>query len=976
MNETRTNCTDRRQSSVTCVCLALFCSLCLVSASAWAVEPADLVIVNAKVVTIDNDRPRANAIAVSGEWIVQVGTDEEIKPYIAPDKTRVIDALGRRVIPGLNDAHTHVLSGGHSLLNLDFRNLSDVRTIQKMVKDRADQAKAGELIRGRSWDHELFADKAWPTKAMLDAAAPDNPVVLSRVDGHSVWVNSLVLKASNITRNTPDPPSGTIVRDPRTGEPTGILKEKAQGLIKVGESLSSKDRFARNCRAFEEALALARQKGVTSLQDMTWGDIKVLEKFEAEKRLTARITFGVPLTDDPKRLNRYDQLRKKFPATNDWIRLGLLKDFIDGTLGSGTALMFEPFQDDPSTAGLPQMPYETLERRVLAADKMGFQVGIHAIGTRANHWILNAYDKAAQVHGKRDRRFRSEHAQILTDRDIPRFGNSGVIASMQPTHCITDKRFAEKRIGLERCEGAYAWQRLLDTQAHIAFGTDWPVEPLDPLEGLYAAVTRKDRAGEPGDGWFSDQRLSMEKAIELYTVGSAYAEFMEDRKGRVKPGYLADLVMFDRDLLSLPADQIMQAKVDYTIVGGKVVFQRKGQPMSESQILARAKRIHQKALTVDSHVDIPGKTYATAKLDPGIDHPRLKCDLVKMAKGGLDAVFLAVYVGQRSELNARGYAWAREKASSSFDAIHRLTETMYPERCALARSAEEVEQIVKAGKKAIIIGMENGYPIGEDLTQMDYYYDLGARYVTLSHIGNNQICDSSSTEKPLHNGLSEFGKRLITRMNRSGIMCDASHISAKSFYDVLEASQAPIIVSHSGCAALCDHDRNLTDEQLHALKKNGGVIQIVALGHYLKKETPEREKAMQALRETLGIPSWEQRQQMSDAQRAELEPKIEEYIRRRREISERMPIATITDFVNHIDHAVKVAGIDHVGIGTDFDGGGGIPGLNDHSDLLNVTVELVRRGYSDPDIVKILGGNFMRVWRQVEAFAGTETPSM
>ena len=552
--------------------LILF-SVLFFTASVWALEPADLVVINAKVVTIDRACARADAIAMAGEWIVRVGTDEEVRPYIEQGKTQVIDAQGRLVVPGFNDTHVHVLSGGRSLLNLDFRNLSDIKTIQQMVKDRVARVKPGELIRGRSWDHELFPDKAWPTREALDEVAPHNPVILSRVDGHSAWVNSLVLKQSNITRDTPDQAGGTIVRDPNTGEPTGILKETAQGLVRVGESLTSEDRYTRDCEALDKALSLARQKGVTSLQDMTWGDLRSLETFKNAGRLSARITFGVTLTDNSQRLQAYDRLRKKYPAENNWIRFGLLKGFIDGTLGSGTALMFEPFEDDPSTAGLPQMSYEELERRVLAADKMGFQIGIHAIGTKANHWILNAYDRAVQVHGRRERRFRSEHAQILTDRDIPRFGRSGVIASMQPTHCITDKRFAEKRIGHERCRGAYAWQRLLDTKARMAFGTDWPVEPLDPLEGLYGAVTRKDRAGEPGDGWFPDQKLSMEKAIELYTLGSAYAEFTEDRKGRIKKGYLADLVIFDRDLLTIPSEQIMKAQVVYTIVGGKVIYE-------------------------------------------------------------------------------------------------------------------------------------------------------------------------------------------------------------------------------------------------------------------------------------------------------------------------------------------------------------------------------------------------------------------
>lgn len=541
---------------------------------ALAIEPADLVILNARIVTIDSARPRAQAVAVKGEWIVRVGTTETIRPYISKGSTLVIDARGRLVVPGFNDAHVHVIQGGHSLLNLDFRNITDINVIQHRVRQRVAQVKPGELIRGRAWDHELFLNKAWPTREILDEVAPANPVILSRVDGHSVWVNSLVLQASNITRDTPDPPGGTIVRAPGTGDPTGILKERAQGLIKVWESVTPADRLLRDGEALALALALARKLGVTSMQDMTWSDLRSLERIQEAGHLTARITFGKSLTDQPERLQAYEALRRTYAPDNNWIRFGILKAFIDGTLGSGTALMFEPFTDDPSTSGLPQMSYEVMERRVLAADKLGFQVGIHAIGTRANHWVLNAYDRARQLHGSRDRRFRSEHAQILTDGDIPRFKRGAVIASMQPTHCITDKRFAEKRIGRDRCRGAYAWQRLLDTEARLAFGTDWPVEPLDPLEGLYAAVTRKDRVGEPGDGWFPDQKLSMEKAIELYTLGSAYAEFMDERKGRIKQGYLADVVMLDRNLLTVLPDQIMKTRVEYTIVGGKVVYER------------------------------------------------------------------------------------------------------------------------------------------------------------------------------------------------------------------------------------------------------------------------------------------------------------------------------------------------------------------------------------------------------------------
>jgi len=446
-----------------------------------------------------------------------------------------------------------------------------------MVAERVKESKPGELIRGGGWEHETFPDKKWPTKEILDEVAPNNPVMLSRADGHSVWVNSYVIKMSGITKDTPDPPNGTIVKDPVTGEPTGIFKEGAQGLLKARSSvrLTPEEIAARSDRALELALEAARKTGVTSIQQLN-GGYEQFQRFKDEGRLTLRVTFNMALPDNEERLKNLDELRQRFPQKDNWIRFGYLKAFMDGTLGSGTALMFEPFDDDPNTSGLPMMPYEEIERKVLAADAMGFQIGIHAIGTKANNWILNAYEKAQQVNGKRDSRHRSEHAQILILSDIPRFAELGVIASMQPTHCITDKRFAEKRIGLERCKGAYAWQRLLNAGVHVAFGTDWSVEPIDPLEGLYASVTRKDRAGEPGDGWFPDQKLSMEKAIELYTLGSAYAEFMEHRKGMIKKDYLADMVIFNNDLMTIPHDQIMPSKVDYTIVGGKVVYQREG----------------------------------------------------------------------------------------------------------------------------------------------------------------------------------------------------------------------------------------------------------------------------------------------------------------------------------------------------------------------------------------------------------------
>lgn len=539
------------------------------------IVPADLVIKNAKVITIDKDKPRAEAIAFKGERIIAVTTNKEIDRFIDNNGTEVIDARSRLVVPGFNDAHAHF--GGIDPDYIDLRYITDPHIITAKVKEKVASAKPGEIVRGGRWEHEMFVDKKWPTKELIDPVSPNNPVVLSRADGHSVLVNSYVLRQSGITRDTPDPPGGEIQKDEVTGEPSGIIKELARRLLKYGnveEEKTPEEEEARRLREWQAAFDMAARLGVTTVQ-LPPGNFEMFQKFRDMGKLTLRAYVGQRLdglTDEM--LQKYDELRKKYPLEDDWIRFGFLKGHIDGTLGSGTALFFEPFEDDPEKSGLPFQTYEELERIIVEADRMGFQVAIHAIGSKGNHLTLNAIEKARELNGTRDSRHRSEHAQVLIDGDIPRFAELGVIASMQPTHCITDKRFAEKRIGLERCRGAYAWRRLLDAGARIAFGTDYGVEPLDPLEGLYAAVTRKDRAGEPGDGWFPDQKLAMEEAIELYTLGSAYAEFMDDRKGMIKKNYLGDVVIFDSDLMTIPEDRIMSSKVDYTIVGGKVVYKR------------------------------------------------------------------------------------------------------------------------------------------------------------------------------------------------------------------------------------------------------------------------------------------------------------------------------------------------------------------------------------------------------------------
>ncbi len=546
-----------------------------IASSCTGKEKADLVIINGKVFTNDPENPIVEAVAMKGELIIAAGSSKKILSMVQEGSTKVIDAKGRLVIPGFNDAHVHF--GPLDPDYIELRYLTDPSVITEKVKEQVSKSRPGELIRGGHWEHEMFTDKQWPTKDLIDIVSPDNPVILSRTDGHSVLVNSYVLKASGITKDTPDPFGGEIVKDPVTGQPTGILKETAENLVKTGEvkvGRSAEELKDREWQGYLKAMKEARELGVTSIQNAGSGDFQEYIRLKDSGELTSRIDIGMPVTDDTAMLRSYKDMITEYPSDGNWVRFGYLKGFIDGTIGSGTALMFEPFNDDNSTSGLSMMSYEELEKTIITADKMGFQIGIHAIGDKGNNWVLNAYEKAREVNGIRDSRHRIEHSQVLAKNDIPRFAQLEVIPSMQPTHCITDKRFCEKRIGSERSAGAYAWNSLRQTCAKLAFGTDYSVEPLNPMEGLYAAVTRKYRMGEEGDGWFPVEKITMEEAIYYYTIGSAYAQFMEDRKGKIKKGYLADIVITDKDLFTIPENEIMKTKVDYTITGGRVVIER------------------------------------------------------------------------------------------------------------------------------------------------------------------------------------------------------------------------------------------------------------------------------------------------------------------------------------------------------------------------------------------------------------------
>ncbi|MDI6699261.1 MAG: amidohydrolase [Candidatus Saccharicenans sp.] len=524
------------------------------------------LVITGKIFTGLESPPLVEALAVADGKILATGTRKEIKKYIGPE-TRLIELKDRVAIPGLIDAHTHFSSGGRSLIELSFRGIDSVEKVQQMVADKIKELPPGTPVFGREYDHTLFPGQRWPTRHDLDKVAPDNPVVIRRVDGHSAWLNSLALRLSGIDKKTRDPFGGEIVRDPKTGEPTGILKESAMALIKIRSTVKSTPE-----EDILRALDHARRLGLTGVHaDAGLRDLEIYKKLQAEGRLTLRVYAWLPIEG----IEEYLKMGLRQGQGDDYLKVGFLKAFIDGTLGSGTALMFEPFADDPTKSGLPQYPEEAFYELLEKAYVNGFQVGVHAIGDKGVNWVLNAVERARQKHGQKDLRFRIEHAQVIKPQDFPRFRELGVIASMQPTHCTTDMRFCEIRVGKERSRYAYAWRTLLDNGAVLAFGSDWPVEPLDPRRGLYSAVTRKNIEFDfPEGGWFPEQNLTLAEAIRYFTWGSAYASFEENLKGTLEPGKLADLTVFGRDIFSLEPKEILTAPIAYTIVGGQVVYEQ------------------------------------------------------------------------------------------------------------------------------------------------------------------------------------------------------------------------------------------------------------------------------------------------------------------------------------------------------------------------------------------------------------------
>jgi predicted amidohydrolase YtcJ len=531
---------------------------------------ADTIIINAVVHTVDPAQPTAAAVAIYANRIVAVGTTKDIDKLAGPN-TRTIDANKRLLLPGFNDAHTHFLSGGFQLSSVDLRDASSPEEFAARIKAFAAKLPKGRWITGGDWDHERWSDAKLPAKELIDSFTADTPVFVNRLDGHMALANSLALRLAGVTRQTVDPPGGVIVRD-KSGEPTGVLKDAAQSFVwKVIPPASFEERL----EAARAASNYAARLGVTSVQDMSAGtDVGVYQTLLDRGELKTRIYAVSPLPS----WERVARTGVRAHFGSEMLRVGGLKGFSDGSLGSTTALFYEPYRDDPSTSGIAgdeMYPEGAMLQRVREADRAGLQIMIHAIGDRANDLILSIYEQVERENGKRDRRFRIEHAQHLRPQDIPRFARDQVIASMQPYHAIDDGRWAEKRIGKERAKTTYAFRSLLDSGAMLAFGTDWTVAPLNPLLTVYAAVTRRTIDGKNPEGWVPEQKISLEETVRAYTVGSAYAEFQENVKGSITPGKLADLVLLSRDIFKIDPKEIENVKVVLTMVDGRVVYEER-----------------------------------------------------------------------------------------------------------------------------------------------------------------------------------------------------------------------------------------------------------------------------------------------------------------------------------------------------------------------------------------------------------------
>ncbi len=525
--------------------------------------PASLVITGARVWTGDIENPWAEAVAVDGDTILAVGTAEDLAAYIGSE-TQVITVPGSMLVPGFIDTHVHFIDGGGALASVQLRDADSPEEFTRRIADFANTIEPGEWILGGTWDHENWGG-ALPRSDWIDGVTPDNPVWVYRLDGHMALANSLALKAGGVDADTPDIAGGEIDRD-EDGRPAGVLKDNAMIAVSAAVPPPSDTLLDRQATA---AMNYVAANGVTSVHDMAdWNSLATYRRLEKRGELLTRIYSVVPLPD-------WEKLRDEVASNGtgtDWLKIGGLKGMMDGSLGSHTAAFFEPFTDKPDDVGLLIHDLDDMRDWVSAADDADLHVIVHAIGDRAIRDLLDIYLDAVEENGERDRRFRIEHAQHIHPDDIERFAIQDVIASMQPYHAIDDGRWAERVIGPERIKTTYAFRSLIDAGARVAFGSDWYVAPATPIEGIYAAVTRRTIDGANPDGWVPEQKISVEEALTAYTSDAAYASFEEDRKGTIRAGMLADLVLLDRDLTAVSPETIPETQVLATIVGGKIVY--------------------------------------------------------------------------------------------------------------------------------------------------------------------------------------------------------------------------------------------------------------------------------------------------------------------------------------------------------------------------------------------------------------------
>ena len=534
------------------------------SATARANDPADLVVYG-RAWTGDSARPWASAVAVRGDRIAAVGASAEIARLVGP-ATRTLSSGAGLVTPGFMDSHTHFIDGGIQLASIDLRPATSPEDFIRRVKAFVSERKPGEWILGGEWDHERWPGAPLPTRQWIDSVTPDNPVFVFRLDGHMALANTAALRKAGIGRTMRDIPGGVVVRD-KSGAPTGVLKDGA--MVPVEQVIPDPTPAQRDA-ALGRAMRYAAERGVTAVCHVSvpWLDLGTYRRAHDDGRLITRIALYFPLAT----WHQVADTIARGGRGDDVLWIGGVKGYMDGSLGSGTALFYQPYADDPKTVGVLRTPEDSLRAWIGAADSAGLQVAVHAIGERANGLLLDIYDSLARAHAPRDRRFRVEHAQHLRPDDVPRFGRGGIIASMQPAHIIDDASWAGKRLGPDRIKHSYVFRSLLDSRAPLAFGSDWSVAPMDPILGIYAAVTRRSADGKNPGGWIAEQKISVEEALRAYTAGGAYGVFAEGRRGRLIPGYLADLVLLDRDLTRIPPEEIAQVKVTTTIMGGKVVF--------------------------------------------------------------------------------------------------------------------------------------------------------------------------------------------------------------------------------------------------------------------------------------------------------------------------------------------------------------------------------------------------------------------